>query len=152
MKLDRLSLLIGGAMGAVAAIVVSGTGVGVEPATAQQDVLSAIQRTQAMAVIYQLDTTGFHDLEVDLSSGQVPAGALGKVRRARIAAQATNWPGEVASDAASMVEAMQQLESGLRDEDASKAQPPAKEVHDLEHDLSTKMYAWLSAAQPGGSH
>ena len=48
MKLDRLSLLIGGAMGAIAAIVVSGTGVRIEPAAAQQDVLSAIQRTQAM--------------------------------------------------------------------------------------------------------
>jgi len=152
MKFDRVSLLVGGAIGALFTIVASGTVFDARPAEAQPDVFAAVQRTQAMAVIHQLDTAGLHDLDVALTGGQVPSGALGVVRRGRIAAQATSWPHEVEDDAAAMVQAMERLEAGLRDEDAAKAQPAAKEVHDLEHDLSNKVYAWLSGAAAPASH
>src|SRR5215204_6595402 len=148
MKFDRTSLVVGGMIGALLTIVASGTVLGARPAEAQPDVFAAVQRTQAMAVIHQLDTAGLHDLDVALTGGQVPSGALGVVRRGRIAAQATSWPHELEADAAAMAQGMERLEAGLRDEDAAKAQPAAKEVHDLEHDLSDKVYAWLSGAAP----
>ncbi len=152
MQLDRASLFVGGVIGAIMTLVALSSAMGVKPAEAQPDLADAVQRTQVIAVIYQLDTAGLHDIDVDLTAGHIPAGALGQVRRARIAAQATSWPHGVQSDAAVLVEAMQRLEAGLRDEDAAKAQPSAKEVHDLEHDLSNKVYAWLSGVTPSGSH
>jgi hypothetical protein len=50
-----------------------------------------MERSQVGAVIYQLDSVGFHELPVKLAAGQMVAGALGPVRRAGIAAQSTSW-------------------------------------------------------------
>jgi hypothetical protein len=109
---------------------------------------AAAQRAQVIAVIAQLDSAGFHGLDENVAAGNVPAGSLGRVRRARIIAQATNWPAPAAETAAKLVEQLNLLEPAVRDEDASRAAGPAHEVHELEHTLSDQIYAWLGNATP----
>ena len=111
-------------------------------------VKQAAQRAQMMAVAYQLDSAGFHDLDESLAAGRMVSGALGTARKARIAVQATMWPHELSDNAARLVTQFQRLEDALRDEDVARAAPAAKEVHDLYHSLSDNTYTILSGAVP----
>ena len=156
MKLHRLSLVLGAAAGALAMAVTTTLGFGASPIAAQQapleqslDASAAAQRAQMMITTYQLDTSGLHDLDVALNEqGQLVAGALGKVRKARIATQATAWPHEMEATANKLVAQMLLLEQGLRDENVAAAKGPAKEVHDIAHDLSNMTYDLLIGQKP----
>jgi hypothetical protein len=155
MKLHRLSLLAGAIAGALIVGVISSLSLGAKPTEAQADLQLAIQKSQAMTTAYQLDTSGLHDLDVKLNSGEFVSGALGKVRKARIAVQTTMWPSEMQDTANKLVGEMQALETALRNEDVAGGAPLAKEVHDIAHILSDGVYTWLStgqtpAAQPQG--
>lgn len=112
----------------------------------------ASARAHVAAVTYQLDSVGFHDLSVQLAAGQMVAGALGPVRRARIAAQAISWPHELEEMNEKLVAQLLVLEEALRTEDPAKAAGPAEAVHELEHDLSNAVYAWLVGAAPTDGH
>ena len=147
MKLHRLSLLVGAMAGALIVGIVSSLALGAKPTEAQADLQLAIQKSQAMTTAYQLDTSGLHELDVKLNSGEFVAGALGKVRKARIAVQTTMWPAEMQDTANKLVGEMQALETALRNEDVAGGAPHAKEVHDVAHDLSDGAYAWLSTGQ-----
>jgi len=123
------------------------------PAAAQMDALAVAQKAQAIATIYQLDKSDFHDMDVAIAGGSIPAGALGAVRRARIANQATSWPHAMEEDAKALTAKMMEFEEALRAEDVAKSGPLAKEVHDVEHDFSTRVYAWLGGEQaPAHGH
>jgi hypothetical protein len=111
----------------------------------------AAQRAQVIAVVYQLDTAGFHALDEAVSAGRIPAGSLGQVRRGRIALQATTWPEGLRDTANRMASAMAQLEPALRDEDANRAKGPASDVHELGHDLSDQAYTWLGSGSPAAA-
>lgn len=152
MRLHRLSLFVGAAAGALAVMFASSLGFGVKPLAAEEDLHAAVQKTQVMAVTYQLDTSGFHDLDEKLNVGEMVSGALGRVRRARIATQATDWPHDLKEPAAKLVGEMMHLEEELRDENVSKAAPHAHEVHELAHDISNQVYAWLTGAAPPADH
>ena len=108
----------------------------------------ALQRTQMMAATYQLDTSGLHDLDERLSEGQFVPGALGRVRRARIATEAVNWPDAMQEAVSLTVAAMRGLEDALRDEDVDRAKGPAHDVHELAHDVSNMTYAALGQSAP----
>jgi len=116
------------------------------PAAAQMDAFAVAQKAQAIATIYQLDKSGFHDMDVSLTAGTMPAGALGTVRRARIAHQATSWPDALQEHAKALTAKMMEFEEALRAEDVGKSAPLAKEVHDIEHDFSAEVYTWLTGA------
>ena len=118
------------------------------PVAAQMDAMAVAQKAQAIATIYQLDKSGFHDMDVSLAAGTMPAGALGTVRRARIAHQATSWPDPLHERARQLTAKMTEFEEALRAEDVAKSAPLAKEVHDVEHDFSAEVYAWLGGQQP----
>ncbi len=143
-----IGLIIGMTIVSISALL----SVGPRPAEAQQDLALAAQKAQVMAVIYQLDSAGLHDLDVKLNNGEFVAGALGRVRRARIATQATQWPQEVQPMATELVQHLQALEGTLRDEDVAAAARPVTAAHDVEHNLSDKVYGWLSGAQSPGGH
>jgi hypothetical protein len=139
--------------------VVTTLGFGASPTAAQQapmeqqlaEVRAAAQRAQMIATTYQLDSSGLHDLDVALNEqGQLVSGALGKVRKARIATQTTAWPHEMEETAGKLVVQMLLLEQGLRDENVEAAKGPAKEVHDIAHDLSAMTYDQLGGQQPAG--
>jgi len=111
------------------------------------------QKAQVGATTYQLDQTGLHDIDVSAAAGTILPGALGNVRRARIAVQATDWPEALKPMASEQVELMKTLEEAIRTEDASKVSAPAKAVHDKGHDLSAAVYGWLeTGAVPSGGH
>jgi hypothetical protein len=161
MKLDRRSALIGAVSSAAVVTLVLSFGPSVQETTAQavpvdqqvaqlrqenQALMSVAQRAQVMTVIYQLDNAGFHGLDEKVTAGEIPAGALGLVRRARIAAQATMWPESLHGTATQLIEELTHLESAVRDEDVARAKGPAHEVHELGHGISDQAYSWLSGA------
>jgi hypothetical protein len=111
------------------------------------------QKAQVASTTFQLDKTGLHNIDVQAAEGKVMPGALGAVRRARIAVQATDWPEPLKAMASEQVEIMKGLEEAIRSEDASKVSAPAKAAHDKGHDLSAAVYTWLdTGAVPSGGH
>ncbi|MCC6176981.1 MAG: hypothetical protein IT305_16850 [Chloroflexi bacterium] len=116
----------------------------------------AAQKAQVIATTYQLDTAGFHELDESAKAGTLPAGTLGKVRRARIATAATDWPASMQATARDLATQMKALEQALRDENAAAASDSATRVHDLGHDLSAMAYDYLGsnnqASPEHGSH
>jgi hypothetical protein len=147
MKLHRLSLLIGALAGALTVGLVSMLGMGSSQVQAEDDLHLAVQKSQAMMVAYQLDNAGLHELDQQLNSGQFVPGALGKVRKARIAVQNTMWPTGLQDSANNLVGELMQLETALRDEDVAAGAPHATQSHDLAHDVADGTYTWLSTGQ-----
>ncbi len=135
-------------MAAGAALTLLAVGMPAQSVAAQADAHHSAQKAQVMAVTFQLDKSGFHDLEESLAAGTLPSGALGPVRRARIATEATEWPSALHDTSKKLVHHMKELEEALRAENVAKAAPLAKEVHELGHDLSSAVYSWLSGEQP----
>lgn len=101
------------------------------------------QKAQVASTTYQLDKAGLHDIEESSKAGSIPAGALGEVRRARIAVQSTDWPESLKARATEQVTIMKSLEEAIRTEDAAKVVEPAGKSHDNGHDLSAAVYTWL---------
>ena len=139
----RNVFLAGAGLVAGVALTLVTTTVQAGPHTAEADAHQAAVKAQVIAVTFQLDTSGFHDLEESTAAGAIPRGALGSVRRARIATQATDWPDPLREKAAELVSHMMALEDGLRAEDPDVAAQPAHDVHEVGHDLSTLVYTWL---------
>lgn len=111
------------------------------------------QKAQVAATTYQLDKAGMHDTEEAAKAGTIPAGALGEVRRARIAVQSTDWPESLKPMAMEQVSRMKSLEEAIRTEDASKVAEPAAKSHENGHDLSAAVYTWLDTGRaPEGGH
>lgn len=111
------------------------------------------QKAQVAHTTYQLDTAGLHDVDVAANAGTIPAGALGNVRRARIAVQATEWPESLQAMATEQVTVMKALEEAIRTEDPAQVAAPAKKAHDVGHDLSAAVYTWLDTGTvPAAGH
>src|SRR5215218_412208 len=119
----RLKIFLAAASGMVAgvALTLASLAVPASPAAAQPDAFQAAQKAQAIATIYQLDKSGFHDMDVALAGGTLPAGAFGAVQRARIATTATSWPEPLREHAEQLVAKMMEFETALRAEDVGKA-------------------------------
>lgn len=155
MLLKKLALTAAGFAAGVAMTLAS-VGATVTPATAQMTSDQAYMLAQKAAVsqaTYQQDTAGLHALDEASNAGTIPSGSLGRVRRARIAVQAAEWPEPLKADAMHFVETLKQLEEALRTEDAAKVAPVAKKAHDDGHDLSAAAYTWLETGKaPEGGH
>jgi hypothetical protein len=154
---NKIALTAAGFLAGVALTAVT-IGSAVTPAAAnpasQMDAGSmAAQKAQVIATTYQLDTSKLHDIEEQSKAGTILPGALGYVRRARIAAQATDWPEALKPMATDLVTNMKTLEDAIRTEDASKVVDPANKVHEGGHDLSAAVYNWLETGKaPEGGH
>jgi hypothetical protein len=151
MRLHNFVYTVAGLVAGIGLTLVA-VGVPAQPASAQADPHHLAQKAQVMAVTFHLDKSGFHDLDEALAAGTLPAGALGPVRRARIATEATEWPHPLHDKAKELVGHMNHLEEAIRAEDVAKAAPHAKEVHDVGHDLSNATYQWLAGEQPSTGH
>jgi len=111
------------------------------------------QKAQVASTTYHLDKAGLHDMDVQAAAGKIVPGALGNVRRARIAVQATDWPEALKPMAMEQVAIMKSLEEAIRSEDPSKVAEPATAAHDKGHDLSAAVYTWLDTGMaPAGGH
>jgi len=145
------------AAGFAAGITVTLVSVGYHTPTAAADEAQvahlAAVKAQVMHTMYMLDKAGFHDIDTSLQAGNLPPGAYGTVRQARIVTQATEWPETLQADAAAEVAQLQALEDALKNEDVNAAKDPAHQVHEVGHDLSAKVYTWLSGGQsPAPAH
>ena len=137
------------------AMTLATVGATVQPVGADQaeNAYMMAQKAQVAHSTYQLDNAGLHALDVDSSAGTITAGALGKVRQARIGVQATDWPEPLKEMASNQVNTMKSLEAAIRTEDAAQVAPLAKKAHDDGHDLSAAVYGWLdTGAVPTGGH
>jgi hypothetical protein len=148
--------LTGAGFAAGVAITLASVSATVSPASAQMSGDQAYMLAQKTAVAhatYQLDSSGLHGIDEGAHAGTIPAGALGAVRRARIAVQAAEWPDALKDMAMEQVESMKALEEALRTEDPAQVADPAAKVHDGGHDLSAAVYTWLETGKaPEGGH
>ncbi|MBU6289555.1 MAG: YcnI family protein [Chloroflexi bacterium] len=113
------------------------------PLTAQTDVTHASMVGQVIAAVAYLDGVGFHGVDTAIAGGDIPVGTLGKVQNAAIVAAAIKWPPALHDDGHALAERLRDLAAAVQAADASAAAEPAKSVHDIEHRLSRKAYAWL---------
>ena len=151
---NKIALTAAGFVAGVA-MTVAAIGSTVSPASAQMPDAGtmAAQTAQVIATTYQLDTSKLHDIEEQSKAGTILPGALGYVRRARIAAQATDWPEGLKPMATDLVANMKTLEEAIRTEDASKVVDPATKVHEGGHDVSAAVYTWLETGKaPEAGH
>jgi hypothetical protein len=151
---NKIALAATGFVAGVA-MTVAAIGSTVSPASAQMPdaAMMAAQKAQVIATTYQLDTSKLHDIEEQSKAGTILPGALGYVRRARVAAQATEWPEGLKPMATDLVADMKTLEEAIRTEDATKVVDPATKVHEGGHDLSAAVYSWLETGKaPEGGH
>lgn len=134
----------------ITAVTVSSSRAQQRPAPTVEQAYQAAQVAQVAHAVYQMDNSGLHDLDEATQAGRIPAGSLGRVRRIRIIAAATQWPEALQAKAKEFVEHAARLERALEAGDAAAAAPDAKEVHELGHEISNMAYQWL-AALAGGS-
>ena len=144
--------LAGLVAGAALALTTSGYSTRGASADEAENAMRMAQKAQVIAVTFQLDKSGFHDLDESLAAGTMPSGALGNVRRARIALVATDWPEAMHETVRELGGHMMALEEALRAEDVAGAAPHAKKVHDVGHDLSAAVYTMLSTGQAAPAH
>jgi hypothetical protein len=152
---SKIALTAAGFVAGVA-MTVAAIGATASPVVADQadNAYMVAQKANVAATTFQLDKTGLHEIDVSANEKRtIVPGALGAVRRARIAAQATDWPEALKPTADSVVADMKTLEEAIRTEDPAKVAEPAKKVHDSAHDLSAAVYSWLeTGAVPTGGH
>ena len=139
------------------AMTIATLGSSVSPVGADQaeNAYMVAQKAQVSATTYQLDMVGLHKIWDDSKVGSITPGALGTVRRSRIAVQATDWPHALKPMAMEQVEAMKMLEEAIRTEDAAKVVEPSEKAHEHGHDLSAAVYTWLDtgkAPEAGQGH
>jgi len=113
------------------------------PLMAQADVTHASMVGQVIAAVAYLDGVGFHGIDTAIAGGDIPAGTLGKVQNAAVVAAAVKWPPALHDDGHALVEHLHDLAGAVQAANASAAAELAKSVHDVEHGLSRKAYAWL---------
>jgi hypothetical protein len=154
MPRNRIALVAAGFVaGVVTTMLVVGSAARPVAADQADNAYMVAQKAQVAATTFQLDSAGFHAIDEGAKAGTIPPGALGSVRRARIATQVTAWPDALKPMADDLVANMKTLEEALRTEDAAKVAEPAAKVHDGGHDLSAAVYSWLdTGAVPAGDH
>lgn len=114
-----------------------------KPAMSAADLSDATAVGQVVAAITYLDAVGFHGIDTAIAGGEIPSGTLGKVQNALAVTTAVRWPSALHDDSAALVDHLRDLVKDLGEGKASVAADPAKAVHDAEHSLSRKAWAWL---------
>lgn len=145
LSLGALLLLAGGVSG----ITITARAVQSQAAVTAEQAFAAAQVAQVAFAVYLVNNSGLHELDDATAAGQIPSGALGRVRAVRIVFAATQWPEPLRPAAMQLVEHATRLEQALAREDAAAAAPEAAEVHELYHRLTPAAYAWLT--QQAGS-
>jgi hypothetical protein len=151
---SKIALAAAGFVAGVAMTLVT-LGSAAQPVAADQaeSAYMMAQKAQVAHATYAMDNAGLHGIDEGSNAGTIPAGALGKVRQARIAAQSTEWPEALKEMASNEVATLKALEEAIRTEDPAQVALVAKKAHDDGHDLSAAVYSWLdTGAVPSGGH
>lgn len=100
---------------------------------------------EVTTAIYLLDTVGLHALDERLNSEQeIQAGDAGTVSRIARLLSAVNWPDAMASDAAKLIDMLDQLAAALGDDDLASAADLSTQVHEAQHEFSHSAEHWLA--------
>jgi hypothetical protein len=151
---SKIALAAAGFVAGVAMTLVT-LGSAAQPVAADQaeSAYMMAQKAQVAHATYAMDNAGLHGIDEGSNAGTIPAGALGKVRQARNAAQSTEWPEALKEMASNEVATLRALEEAIRSEDPAQVAAVAKKAHDDGHDLSAAVYSWLdTGAVPSGGH
>jgi copper(I)-binding protein len=102
------------------------------------------RRFQAAVATYLLDTAGLHAMDERLNNdGLIDPGDAGTVQRVGGVLTATSWPTELADAAADLTTVLDQYATALSNDDAEAAAPLAAQAHEVQHDFSHAVDAWL---------
>ena len=97
-----------------------------------------------LAAMVLIDGAGFHGMDEGLNGGEeIDASWVGKVTRAKQAAQTVDWPEDLKAAADAFIAAATALETALTADDAEAAATAAVAAHETQHDLSHDAYAFL---------
>lgn len=119
-----------------------------EPSAAFE-ALSAVVGVQS-AIAY-VDGASFHDMAEDLEAAtEVNARYLSTTRNVLAVLGAAPWPDELDAERHELEETLQALEAALAANDVAKAGEAAAAVHEVQHDLSQGVFAWLAEQDGGG--
>lgn len=100
---------------------------------------------------YVMDTAGFHAMDVALNEGDsIDPSFASAVTRVHRVLSSTTWPEELESSAASFLKHLETFSEALADDDLETAAPLATEAHELQHDLSHGIDAWLGSGDDHG--
>ncbi|MCB0082967.1 MAG: hypothetical protein KDE47_18635, partial [Caldilineaceae bacterium] len=109
--------------------------------------------SQVATAVYLLDSVGLHDLDERLNGeGAIDAGDSGMISRVARLLSAVEWPPELAADAHSLIDVLNELATALGDDNVAEAAPLATQAHEVQHGLSHAAEHWLSEMTMGGQH
>lgn len=96
--------------------------------------------------INALDGAGFHDISVAINEdGEIPATAVTTARKMQALVKSTEWPDELGDGADALEQALSEMASAIGAANASpeSAGEIAERVHDVEHDFSGEVWAYI---------
>lgn len=100
---------------------------------------------QVTTATYLLDTAGFHAIDERINEeGRIEPGDAGTVRRVRRVVAVTDWPPGLEAKADQLVGVLDQYAEALSNDDVEAAKSLASEAHEVQHDLSHAVEAWLN--------
>ncbi|MGH2609081.1 MAG: hypothetical protein ACRDHF_08325 [Tepidiformaceae bacterium] len=104
------------------------------------------QEAEVISAINILDNAGLHGIDESINEEQeIPANARTVALRLVTVVELTSWPGDLADGAATLAESLTEFAAALDVENPDMAQAGslATEVHQVEHDFSGEVWAWL---------
>lgn len=109
---------------------------------------------EVATAVYLLNTIGLHELDVRLNEEKdLQAGDAGTVTRIAGLLSSVAWPAELATDAANLIDVLNQLGTALSNDDLATAGPLANQAHETQHDFSHAAEHWLGdVTVTSGSH
>jgi hypothetical protein len=105
----------------------------------------AAQRTGMIAVLSQIDGSGFHGIDMALGAAApaIDPAWHRSVHNAHIAVAVLNWPEELVALATTFKDASARLATALSQHDTPAAVEAAKEAHAAQHALSNGGWNYL---------
>jgi hypothetical protein len=102
-----------------------------------------------MAAIDLIETAGFHDMATSHAAvsthAEIPPDDARIIKQVLAAARAVAWPAATADAAQAFIGALAEHDAAMVAADLARCQAAAEEVHQVQHDLSEAVYAWLAA-------
>lgn len=110
---------------------------------------SAADANQVGTAVYLLNAAGLHDLDVQLNEAKVinPSDA-GRIARLVRLLSSVVWPAAVATEAATLIDVLDQLATALADDNLAAAAPLATQAHEVQHDFAHAVEHWLGEVEP----
>lgn len=100
---------------------------------------------------YVMDAAGFHAMDESLNATQtVDPAYLGTVNRVRKVVVAVPWPEDLHEQSGSFVTLLEEFAAALEADNGPEAAALATELHEVQHDFSHAIDAWLGEGDGHG--